>query len=182
MSLGVVVLILISQRTLPINWLDLLAEGWHIYWVWLLTFEVLVIIYAYQIKKVYYRTKWKPASSLTFAKHFLIYKMLSFTTWKFYNFQPLYYSPMLGNSALSIFPEETQEYWLCPIWGRLLTTILSYLFLVLEVNTSHWKDLNNRELFKIEKSSLPLMSHYIFNLSLMAMYFIIHFYEMFRID
>ena len=126
MSLGVVVLILISQRTLPINWLNLLAEGWHIYWVWLLTFEVLVIIYAYQIKKVYCRIQWKPASSFTFAKHFLINKMLSFITWKFYNFQPLYYSSILGNSALSILPEKTQEYWLCLIWGRLLTTILSY--------------------------------------------------------
>lgn len=109
MSLGVVVLILISWRTLPINWLDLLAEGWHIYWLWLLTFEVLVIIYAYQIKTVYCRTQWKPASSLTFAKHFSIHEMSSFTTWKFYNVQPLYYSSMLGNSALPIFPEKTQD-------------------------------------------------------------------------
>ena len=182
MSLGVVVLILISW-TLPINWLDLLAEGWHIYWLWLLTFEVLVIIYAYQIKTVYCRTQWKPASSLTFDKHFSIHEMSSFTTWKFYNVQPLYYSSMLGNSALPIFPEKTQEYWLCLIWGRLLTTTLSYSLLLLEVNVSHWKDLNNRELSKIEKSSFPLSSsHSILNLSPVAMYIIIHFYKMFRIN
>lgn len=47
-----------------------------------------------------------------------------------------------------------------------MIAFLPYLFLVLEVNASHWKDSNNRELLKkIEKASLPLASHSILNLS-----------------
>lgn len=50
MALGVVVLILISQRTVPVHWMVSLMEDCHKHQVWLNMFEVLVIIYAYQIK------------------------------------------------------------------------------------------------------------------------------------